>query len=103
VTRFIACPVGRTGDPGFVGADPASLLHALDELSSVHKITGGEVSVYGFTGSGFRGTVTVSGGRVRSLTSTVDSPARADTPAYHRKITLTLSGYGEAVAVRSPW
>ena len=103
VNKFIACPVGRTGDPGFVTADPASLLRDLSKLASVRKITGGEMSTYAFTGSGFQGTVTVSGGKVRSLTSTVDSPARDDTPAYHRKITMTLSGYGEPVELRSPW
>jgi hypothetical protein len=103
VTQFIACPVGRTGDPGFVTADPASLLRDLSKLSSVQKITGGETSTYAFTGSGLHGTVTVSGGKVRSVTSTVDSPARGDTPAYHRRITLTLSGYGVPVEVRSPW
>ena len=100
VTKFIACPVGRTGDPGFVTADPASLLRDLSKLASVRKIT---TSTYAFTGSGFQGTVTVSGGKVRSLTSTVDSPARDDTPAYHREITMTLSGYGEPVQLRSPW
>ena len=103
VNKFIACPVGRAGDPGFVTADPASLLRDLSRLASVRKITGGETSTYAFTGSGFQGTVTVSGGKVRSLTSAVDGPARGDTPAYHRTITMTLSGYGEAVQIRPPW
>jgi len=103
VNKFIACPIGRTGDPGFVTADPASLLRELSNLATVRKISGGEMSTYAFTGSGFKGTITVSGGKVRSLTSTVDSPARDDTPAYHRTITMTLSGYGEPVELRSPW
>jgi hypothetical protein len=103
VNQFIACPVGRTGDPGFVSADPVTLLRVLTKLSTVEQISGGETSRYAFTGSGFRGTVTVSGSKVRSLTSTVDSPARDDAPAYHREITLTLSGHGEPVAVRPPW
>jgi len=103
VNAFIGCPVGRASDPGFVTADPASLLRDLSKLASVRKVAGGEVSTYAFTGSGFQGTVTVSGGKVQSLTSTVDSPAQGDTPAYHRKITMTLSGYGEPVEIRSPW
>lgn len=103
VNEFIACPIGRTGDPGFVSADPASLLRDLSTLASVRKITGGETSTYAYTGSGFHGTVTVHGGRVRLLTSTVDSPARGDTPAYHRKISMALSGYGEPVEIRAPW
>jgi hypothetical protein len=103
MAKFIACPVGRSGDPGFMTADPASLLRDLSKVSSVHKITDGETSTYAFTGSGLQGTVTVGGGKVRSLTDTVDSPARGDTPAYHREITLTLSGYGDPVKVRAPW
>jgi hypothetical protein len=97
VSKFIACPVGRSGDPGFVSADPASLLHDLGKLASVRKVTGGEPSTYAFTGTGFQGTVTVSGGKVRSLTSTVDSPA------YHRTITMTLSGYGDPADIQPPW
>jgi hypothetical protein len=86
-----------------VTADPASLLRDLSKLSSVQKITGGEMSTYAFIASGLQGTVTVSGGKVRSLTATVDNPARDDAPAYHRKIIVTLSGYGDPVQVRSPW
>jgi hypothetical protein len=103
VNQFIACPVGRAGDPGFVAADPAGLLRDLSKLATVRKVTAGEPARYAFTGSGFAGTVTVGGGKVRTLTSTVDSPASADTPAYHREITMTLSGYGEPVAIKPPW
>ncbi len=100
VSRFIVCHVGRVDEPGFVAADPASLLRDLSGQATIQKIN---PSTYAFTGTDITGTVTVSDGLVSSLTSTVDSPARGDMPAYHRTVTMTLSGYGEPVQVRAPW
>ncbi|GLZ02255.1 hypothetical protein [Actinoplanes sp. NBRC 103695] len=105
VSDFIACPIGRIGDPGFVNADPVSLLHDLAELATIRKTTNGNnpTTTYTYTATGIHGTITVTNGKVHTLTSTVDNPASHDKPAYHREITMTLTGYGDPVKVKAPW
>jgi hypothetical protein len=96
VGKFIGCAGGMS-------ADPLDLVRQLGAVSAVRKTTDGDTSTYFFADSGLRGSVTVTGGRVHSVTTSTDTPASADTPRHQFKVTMTLSGYGEPVVVKAPW